>query len=377
MRKLRQVVARLISPFVISTVADGAKKMDGLPDTTASAIAIVNLDQQIVQAGSESGVEELLLLRSRFLGDYDALGRATRLSEARFATVPDLLRRSHTRSAVHRFSDAFADLAAAEQMGADPKEILLSRVSILVATGHASVVIAELEKYEGQNPGYASRGALATAYAAVGRLDEADRLYAAALNDLDTTLPFPFAWIYFARGLMWSEQGNKPERGEAMYRQALAYVPEFAPANVNLAELEAARGDTTSAIEHLQRTLPLSNEPEALALLGVLYKRTGRKAEGDNDILLARQRYESLLASHPLAFADHAAEFYLGPGADAERAWTLAQQNLANRETDRAVALAVKAAEATGRYNEACELLMHHGPSVSLYLRNLERTIPQ
>jgi len=366
-----------VGVLVFCTMAKGAEKTDVAPDTTASTIAIVNLDQQIAQAGSEPGVEELLLLRSRYLGDYEALDRVSKLSEGRFASVQDLLRRAHTRSAVHRFSDALTDLTAAQQMGADLTEILLSRASILVATGHASEVIPELEKYENQNPGYASRGALATAYAAVGRLDEADRLYAAALNDLDTTLPFPYAWIYFARGLMWSEQGDEPERGEGMYRQALAYVPEFVPANVNLAELEAARGDAASAIEHLQRVLQLDDEPEALALLGVLYKRTSRKAEGEHDILLARQRYETLLAGYPLAFADHAAEFYLGPGADPERAWTLARQNLANRETDRAVALAVKAAEAGGRYNEACELLMHHGPSVAIYLRNLERTIPR
>jgi hypothetical protein len=33
---------------------------------------------------------------------------------------------------------------------------------------------------------------------------------------------------------------------------------------------------------------------------------------GWREIFRARQRYESLLARHPLAFADHAAEFYRG-----------------------------------------------------------------
>ncbi len=122
MTKIRQGVILLITPFIISAFANGAKKMDAPPDTTASTIAIVDLDQQIVQAGSEPGVEELLLVRSRYLGDYEALDRANRLSEGRFATAQDLLRRAHTRSAVHRFSDALADLATAEQMGADPKE---------------------------------------------------------------------------------------------------------------------------------------------------------------------------------------------------------------------------------------------------------------
>lgn len=377
MRRLGEALVLIVGLMAISSSAHCADKMDRLPDTTASAIAIVNLDQQILQAGGNPGVEDFLLVRSRYLGDYEALDRASRLSESRFATVEDLLRRARTRSAVHRFSDALTDLAAAERMGANSTEILLGRASILIATWHASEVIPELENYEAQDPGYASKGALASAYSAVGRQDEADKLYGGALKALDTTLPFPYAWIYFARGLIWSEQGENPERAEAMYRQALSYVPEFVGANVNLAELEMVRGDTASAIEHLQQALHSSDEPEALALLGFLYKRIGRQTEGEQEILLAHRRYDSLLASYPLAFADHAAEFYLGPGADPDRAWALARQNLANRETDRAVALAIKAAEMSGHYEEACELLKRPGPFVSIYLRNLERTIPK
>ena len=86
--------------------------------------------------------------------------------------------------------------------------------------------------------------------------------------------------------------------------------------------------------------------------------RIGDRVRGEREVALAQQRYESLLAHDLLAFADHAAEFYLGLGADAPRAWELAQQNLANRETDRAAALAVRAAEATGRYPDACALLL-------------------
>ena len=114
-----------------------------------------------------------------------------------------------------------------------------------------------------------------------------------------------------------------------------------------------------------------TNHPEALALLGVLDVRNGDDLEGNAEILHARQRYESLLVRYPLGFADHAAEFYLGPGNDPERAWLLVEQNLANRQTDRSVALAVKAAEATGRYQQACELLRDHGPLVQVYLKIL------
>jgi tetratricopeptide (TPR) repeat protein len=325
--------------------------------TTAGVIAIANLDQQIDQASEGAGVEELLLARSRFLGDYEALDRASSVAEGQFKTADDLLRRARARSAVHRFADALRDVVAAERAGASGDATVALRASILIATGRGSEAVPQLEAGVARHPGFASRSALAGAYAAIGRLEDADRLYVDALADLDTTLPFPYAWVYFARGMMWTEQGRDSTRGAAMYAQALIHLPEFAAANINLAEIEVGRGALRSAMARLNRVVASSNEPEALALLGVVHVRSGDPNRGWHEISLARQRFESLLTRHPLAFADHAAEFYLGPGADAERAWGMAQENLANRETPRALALAIKAARATGRGPEARALV--------------------
>ena len=342
-------------------------------DTTASVIAIGNLNQQIAEMRNEPGVENLLLLRAQFLGDYDSLDRASELAEGRSASSQDLLARARSRAALHRFADALSDLEAAKRNGVPDEQIDGLRASILIATGHAGDVLPKLQADFARRPGFGSRSMLATAYAAIGRTDEADRLYAAALLGLDTTLPFPYAWIYFARGLMWAEQGNNPARAEAMYAQSLAYVPEFSAANINLAELEIARGDIADARERLERVVQSSDEPEALALLGIVDMRNGEVLNGNDEISRAKQRFELLLSHAPLAFADHAAEFYLGPGRDPERAWRLAKQNLANRETDRSVALTVKSAEATGRYADACALLRNHGPLVQVYLDSLNR----
>jgi tetratricopeptide (TPR) repeat protein len=352
--KLRALLAAVLA---LPSCEASTHAIECTPGTTSSAIAIANMDQLIFQLGNDAGVEELLLVRSQFLGDYDALDRASSLGESRFATSRDLLLRARTRSAVHRFADALADLAAAERAGAKPEEVAPSRASILVAIGRAADAIPLLEAGLVRNPGFASRSALAGAYAAVGRLADADRLYVEALGDLDTTLPFPYAWIYFARGLMWVEQGRDPVHGEALYKQALTYLPEFVAANMHLAELEIARADSQSAMPRLERVVQLSNEPEAAALLGMLYIRTGNTVRGSYEIEFARRRYDSLLVRCPFAFADHASEFYLGPGADPERAWVLAQQNLVNRQTGRAAALAIKAAEASGRRHEARALL--------------------
>lgn len=339
------------------TDSHGANDVEAAHVTTSGAIAIANLDHQIAQARDEAGAEELLLARSRFLSDYEALDRAVAIAKDHFATGADLLQRARTRSAVHRFADALADAAAAERVGANADEIRALRASILVAIGCAEKLVPQLEAAVIRHPGFASRSALAGAYAAMGRLAEADRLYVSALADLETTSPFPYAWVYFARGVMWTEQGGDSARGERLYTQALAHLPEFAAASIHLAELEVARGNLAPAIMRLERVVASSGEPEALGLLGALHVRTGDPVRGRREVSRARQRYEALLARYPLAFADHAAEFYLGPGADAERAWVLAEHNLANRETARAVAIAIKAAVATGRDREACALV--------------------
>src|SRR5262249_48357584 len=162
--------------------------------------------------------------------------------------------------------------------------------------------------------------------------------------DLDTTSPFPHAWIYFARGVMWAEQGNDHPRAEVLFSRALAHLPQFVAASIHLAELELARGNAPSAMARLERVVASPDEPQALGLLGQSHVLNGDPARGWREIARARQRFELLLARHPFAFSDHAAEFYLGPGADFERASTLAQQNLAARRTDRAVTLAMRAA---------------------------------
>lgn len=377
MNRLGFSLIGIVISLSLQTSALGEGRTDIARETTAGVIAIANLDAQIAQVGRLPGVEDLLLARARYLADYDALEHASALTEQQPPSAKALLQRARTRAALHRFSDALHDVEAAEAEGADRGQTVPLRASILIATGNGAKVRPSLEAEVKLHPGLASRTMLATAYAMLGRLREADQLYAAALADLHTTLPFPYAWVCFARGLMWAEQGQDLVRAEGFYRQALTYLPEFAAANINLAEIEAARGETQSAIDRLTGVIKATDEPEAYALLGSLHLRSGLLEQGRQEIDHARQRFDLLLMHAPLAFADHAAEFYLGQGHNAERAWELALQNLHNRETDRSVALAVKAALASGRQNEADTLLRTHGPSVGLYLQSLERTLPQ
>lgn len=319
------------------------------PPMTQGAIALANLDQQIEQQAGDPASLDLLLLRMQFTADYRMLDRAAALAGLNTSSGPEqLLRRARASAAAHRFSEALADLDAAARSGASAEQLKAQRAAILIATGRAAEAFPHLQAEAARRPGFATLCALARAHAALGRLGEADSLYVQALRMLDTTSPFPFAAVAFARGLMWSEQGGDSARGTALYQQALQAVPAYAAASIHLAELEIERGETASAQARLQQVVDTTNEPEALALLGGLHLRQGQSARGHAEIEQARQRYEALLTSHPEAFADHAAEFYLGAGQDPQRAWTWASVNLRERPTRRAHLLAIRAAQAMG-----------------------------
>lgn len=336
---------KTLSVIVITALLAGCATPPS-PATTLSTIALANLDQQIQQQADDPAALDLWLLRLQLLADYRMLDRTAALAEANADSATDRLRRARARMAAHRFTAAQADLDAAQ---ATP----LQRGALLVATGRAAEALPALQAEVARRPGFASLCALARAQAAVGRLDEADRRYAQALRELDTTSPFPAAAIAFGRGLMWAEQGGDAARGAAFYAEALRLVPGYAAAGIHLAELDLARGDEATAEARLLQVVIHTDEPEAMALLGELHERQGQAARGRDEIDGARRRYELLLSRHPEAFADHAAEFYLGPGRNPQRAWTWALANLRERPTRRAHQLAIRAAEALGHVGEA------------------------
>ncbi len=327
--------------------------------TTFSKIAIENLDYLIERATDKSEFFDLVLTRSRFLNDYRALDEIISNMEVKTqVTASDFLLRAKARLAVHRFADALEDLRTAERLGEDERNIFAVLASIKIAQGKADEVIPGLEKDVSRFPSYLSYSALANAYAEVGRFSEADNFYRKSLDELKTTSPFPYAWIYFARGLMWSGQADCKKCGEEFYKRAVEILPEFVAANIHLAAIEITHGKIDEARSRLERIIETSEEPEAMEIYGSLEILVGKFADGKRLIDQAQNRYEELLAKYPLAFADHATEFYLRTGRNAERALNLAEINLGNRETERSYVLAIRAAKEANDEDKLRQLIM-------------------
>jgi hypothetical protein len=89
-----------------------------------------------------------------------------------------------------------------------------------------------------------------------------------------------------------------------------------------------------------------SDDPDYAAQLARILGETGRADESRHWCRLAAVRYDELIVSHPEAFADHAAEFWLAAGANPEKALRFARINVEVRKTPRAYGLLAQAVAA-------------------------------
>jgi tetratricopeptide (TPR) repeat protein len=340
--------------FALVAVAPPRAPAD-LP-TTDPAIAVGNLEGDIGAGEREVrhraswerlvSLAELLLERGQYLGilrDYD---RAAELAEEAVRIAgregKTYLARAKTRAVFHRFADALDDLERADELLHDERASERQRASILQATGHHDEALAIAHRLTEERPSLATMGAEASILADMGDADRAERLFVEAEYHYRDVSPFPVAWLWFQRGLMWEKKG-KPSRARSLYEHAYARLPVYAHVASHLASLES----NSRAIERLRPIVARSDDPEYRAELGTLLRERGENgdlAAGNELVAEARARYEALMIAHPEAFADHAARFFLGSGAEPAKALAFAQQNLALRRTSDSVALVMDAA---------------------------------
>jgi tetratricopeptide (TPR) repeat protein len=354
------MIATLYANRATSAAATNAAVM------THGAVALRNLEAQIegLEPNSTPGfphVEErawlidLLALRGSILGriaDYErALELAHRLVRDASTEAAAFLARARTRAVFHRFRDALDDLDVAERLAADTESVDRERAAIFQGLGRYEEASAIREEGARRRPSFESLGALTTLCAERGDTERAERLHAESVRRYRGASPLPLATLDFQLGVMWMHEGQL-DRARDHLSAARGYVPAFAPAQGHFAEVEAELCHFDLAIALLIPLATTSDDPDYAAQLARIcadvYPDDARYWRER-----AAARYEELIAVHPEAFADHAAEFWLAAGGDPRKALTLARMNLEIRKTPRACSLlsrAIAADEAAGAW---------------------------
>lgn len=308
--------------------------------TTAGVIAIANLHAQIEGMKLEAvagrltvsaGVRlvELITLRGHVLGriaDYEwAETLADQLTNDFPSDGDAFLALARTRGTFHLFEDALTDLDHAERLGADPTLVDAERATILQAIGQYEQALTIYTEAVERRADFKSLGDLATSYAERGEIADAESCFTESRVRYRGVSPIPLAQLDFTRARMWVAQGDL-DRGRMWLGAAVRRLPAYAPAVGLLAKVEAALGETDSAIARLLSLAVSSDDPDYQAQLARLLGEAGRWEEAREWGDRAAARYDELVGRHPEAFADHPAGFWLEAGA--ETRWATRQEKV-------------------------------------------------
>jgi tetratricopeptide (TPR) repeat protein len=329
---------------------------------TDGTIALLNLGAQIdavepaVRLGhatveTRAGLVELISLRGLFIGRIADYVRAEEIAEQLVRDAPDdaraFLTRSRTRATFHKFGDALADIDHAERLSLDAKTANGERAAIYQAVGRYDEALALREKALERRTSFENVAALVSLHVERGETHAAEERSAESRGRYRGVSPFPLALLDFQLGHMWMNEGRLIDARRS-FEAALRRVPAYSSAQGHLAEVEAELGETDSAIVRLYPLALSSDDPDYAGQLARILAETGQDIESRHWRGLAAAHFDELVAARPEAFADHAAEFWLGAGADPDKALRLAKMNVAVRNTPRARALLAQAVAASG-----------------------------
>lgn len=315
--------------------------------STDESIAFTNLDFTIDSARLAYEAElnghvaagmlvSSLLTRARFKNSFADLDEADEVAKRYVEAAPESaeawLVKAEVDVALHRFTEGQAAIERASALGAPPDTIAMRRATILVATGRAAESLPEVEARAKATANYNTLTQLAGVHQAMGENVQSEAAFAEALKAYGDVSPFAVAWVQFERAMLLIE--SDPHTAVTLFDEALHYLPSYVSARTDRAAALAANGDVDTAIAALKELCATVDDPEPAGLLAGLLIENGDNDEAQPWRDRASQGFEALLQRHRLAFADHAAEFYLRVG-EPSQALALAEANFSNRDTPR------------------------------------------
>ena len=334
--------------------------------TTSAGIYLGNLDARIevlddelkrsADAGVRGNLAGALLHRFRIVGRVADGERALELAAQAATDAPEVadLHVVHAAalSAFHRFADAELALKQAQKTGASPQALASLRRDLLMAQGRYDLLSDDFARSGEPVADFYELAHRADLRLMQGDLDGASRWYRTAQDFYNDVDPLPLAWLYSQQGIALLRHGHY-DQAKRFFAAAHQRLPEYYLASEHLAECEFRLGNLERARELYRVVIAQTGNPEFIAALAELDEQDGNAAAAAASRRDAEAGYRALLARHPAAYAQHAAEFLLDIGKSQEAA-ALARENLALRQDVGSLILMATTAEAAGARSEAC-----------------------
>ncbi len=306
----------------------------------------------------------LLLSRARLTGDYDDYARAEAQVEAAFGFSPPnagpFLTRASLNYSLHRLDRVEADLdrAASAVLLDDPTRaaIALARGKLRFHQGRYDEARLLVQQAIDLRP-VPQPGALATLaliHWRTGNLDDADGLYADALEGLSRKPSETRAWLHLQRGLLDLDRGRWAE-ALAHYQDAGAVLPGWYLVDEHIAEVHALTGRVDLARPLYEDVAARTGSPEFFDALAGLERAAGNEAGAQAWIDRAVAAYAAQLVQFPEAAYGHALSHYLEFGPP-DRALELAEANMALRPYGGSATALIEARLGAGHPQDAAEL---------------------
>jgi tetratricopeptide (TPR) repeat protein len=319
---------------------------------TSGRIAVANLSALIdglelccIQRVPFDGLlalSKLLFLRGDLLGRIADHDRAELVASEAVALSPGtasaLFLRSRLASRFHRFEEANALLEEARAAGHTEQEIDAENAALLQATGHYREALVLRERLADDEPGIHTLGALASLLAEMGEWLAAEDRFMSAIDADDGVSPLPCGQLLFEWGVSAMRRCNL-DRAEMIFAELGAILPAHVPGRGHRAEVALARSQLDLAGTLITPLLTISDDPEYRATYAEILAARGDREGAASEAERAAALYEALLARRPEAYADHAADFFMGVGNRPQRAVELASANLKLRDTPRSRSL--------------------------------------
>jgi tetratricopeptide (TPR) repeat protein len=179
-----------------------------------------------------------------------------------------------------------------------------------------------------------------------GSMEMMQRAADSGTSNLEST-----AWVRTQLGNLYFNMGNL-QGAEAEYGRTLQDRPNYVYAIAGLGRVQAARGDTESAIESMEKAVAIMPMPEFVIALGDLYQTTGQQEKANEQYKLVAT-IEKLYRANGVDMDMEIALFNADHNINLPETLALAQKAYSNRPSIHGADALAWALYKAGNYHEA------------------------